>query len=640
MTKRKAWILYALSAVIWSVAFALVLQPSDARRSRPRADVFPLGNSATVQEIGEATFGQTWDWFVAADTINAVQDAGIVGAWPYEPDGGTLPAAHTDGGLSTGYQSSAGLSAAGLGTRLVNQGVSLNGAIWRRASLVNTPGYSGNGFQSLIRIVFVHEAGASGTAGVLASSSRSGTGGFIVYAQSTTQFRILLQSNTSYSSIVAAPHGISVGPHVLTIYTSDSENVGSLNRLNSEFWLDGEYVGGAEHTGDTTAWPGNLADQLSVGGTAGGASPLLGRTIFFVGYATGNNFGWWNGYDTEYRHCVRLGLCPNMGAGASAGTGRGLPQGDGGILNIIQPSGFVADGRTRTGWAVVTPAVYNPSVPTDLYVHFCGCSWTGASCRGSFVGGSAATADPNLEAGDPNGIHIYAEPLYADPTDCAAAGGGNGWPKSNTRFGDFQVQYAMALLAHARQHYAVRATHCVGRSNGSAFCHYLGMRFPGLFSSIADTIGYLPGTANGGGPALTSSITQGRNPVYAMHMVDDPTVGINFARNLVPFYLERNLGIDAGTNDGSIGTCVGMDAGGRDGGQIITGCGCGGSQGTYDGGANGICCTWTTAGGGLDGGPALPFQYCEARVGGHLPPGGEGERIRTFVLNYAEDAGG
>lgn len=640
MKKRTAAIWYALSALVWSLAFALVLQPSDARRSRPRADVFPLDNGATVESVGSATFGRQWDWYVAADTINAVQDAGVVGAWPYEPDGGTLPAAHTDGGLSTGYQSSAGLNASGLGSRLVNQGVSLNGAIWRRSSLVNTPGYSGGGFQSLTRIVFTHEAGASGTAGVLLSSGRSSIGTFAVYAHSTTQFRVTLQSGTTYSAIVTAPRGISVGPHVLTIYTSDSENVGALNRLNSMFWLDGRYIGGAEHTGDTAAWTGSLADQISVGGTTGGATPVLGRTVFFAGYATGTNFSWWNGFDTEYQDCVALGLCPNMGAGASAGTGYGIVQGDGGILNIVQPTGFVADGRTRTGWGIVTPAGYRPDTPADLYIHMCGCSWTGASCRGSFTGGTAATADPNMETGDPNGIHAYLEPLYADPTDCAAAGGGNGWPKSNTRYGDFQVRYVDGVIAYMRQYYAVRATYCVGRSNGSAFCHYYGALRPGLVSAVADTIGYLPGTANGGGPAMTSTLTQGRNPVYAMHNADDPTVRVDYARALIPFYLQRNLGIDASVSDGSVGTCVGMDAGGPDGGQILTGCGCGGAQGTYDGGANGTCCTWTTGGGGLDGGPALPFMYCEARVGGHLPPGGEGERIRTFVLNYAEDAGG
>lgn len=640
MNKRRAGILYALSAAVWSVAFALVLQPSDARRSRPRSDVYPLGTTANADQVGAATFGRTWDWYAASDTISAITDAGVIGAWPYEPDGGTMPAAHTDGGLSTGYQSSAGLNATGLGSRLVNQGISLNGAIWRRAPLVNLPGYSGGGYQMLTRVVFIHEAGASATAGVLVANGRSGVGTFSLYAQSLTQFRVLLQSGTAYSAIVTAPQGITTGPHVLDVYTSDSENVGALNRLNSEFWLDGVYFGGAEHTGDTAAWTGNLTDQISVGGTTGGITPVLGRTVFFVGQASGTNLNWWRGFDTTYGDCVLLGLCPDMGAGASRGTGRGIIQGDGGILNIVQPTGFVADGRSRTGWGVVTPAAYNPSVPTDLYIHLCGCSWTGASCRGSFTGGTAATADPNLEAGDPNGIHAYLEPLYTDPTDCAAAGGGNGWPKSDTRYGDYQVRYVDAVIAYMRANYAVRATYCIGRSNGSAFCHYYGARRGRLISAVADTIGYLPGTVNGGGPAMTSTLTQDRNPVYAMHNADDPTVRVDYARALVPFYLDRNLGIDASVNDGSVGTCVGMDAGGPDGGQILTGCGCGGAQGGYDGGANGTCCTWTTGGGGLDGGPALPFMYCEARVGGHLPPGGEGERIRTFVLNYAEDAGG
>lgn len=593
--------------------------------------------------VGQATLARTWDWYVAADEISAITDAGIIGAWPYGPDGGTLLAGHTDGGLSTGYQSSSGLNVTGLGEALVNDGISLNGAIWRRASLVNLPGYSGNGYKSLIRIVFTHEAGASGTAGVLASSGRSGVGAFTVYAQSTTTFRVTLQSGTTYSSIVAAPQGISVGPHMLTILTSDSEGAGANERLNSMYWLDGVYVGGAEHTGDTAAWTGSLTDQLSVGGTAGNATPVLGRTVFFVGQATGANADWWRGMATEYQDCVALGLCPNMGVGASRGTGRGLLQGDGGTQNILQPSGFIADGRTRTGWGIVLPAVYNPNTPADLYLHLCGCSWTGTSCRGSFLGGSAATADPNLEAGDPAGIHVYLDAQYADPTDCAVAGGGNGWTKSNTARGDYQLRYVDAIVAYMRANYAVRATWCVGRSNGSAFCHWYGALRPELVSGVADTIGYLPGTANGGGPAMTSTLAQGRNPVYAMHNADDPTVRVDYARALVPFYLGRNLGLDAGVNDGSVGTCVGLDAGGNDGGQILTGCGCGGTQSTYDGGANGTCCFWPASAAnlaGLDGGVGLAFGYCEARVGGHLPPGGEGERIRTWLLANGEDAGG
>lgn len=595
--------------------------------------------------VGQATLARTWDWYVRADDISAITDAGIIGDWPYGPDGGTLLAGHTDGGLSTGYQSSSGLSAVGLGDQIVNEGISLNGAIWRRASLVNLPGYSGDGYRSLIRIVFTHEAGASGTAGVLASIGRSGVGSFQIWAQSTTSFRIILNAATggTYSSIVTPPQGITTGPHMLTIFTSDSEGTGALQRLNSMYWLDGVYVGGAEHTADQAAWTGSLADQLSVGGTTGNATPVLGRTVFFAGQATGSNADWWRGMATEYQDCVALGLCPNMGTGRSAGTGRGIIQGDGGILNIVQPTGFVADGRTRTGWAVVTPATYSPNTPADLYLHLCGCSWTGSSCRGSFVGGSAATADPNMETGDPAGIHVYLEPLYTDPTDCAAAGGGNGWPKSNTARGDFQLRYVDAVVAYMRANYAVRATWCVGRSNGSGFCHWYGAMRPELISGVADTIGYLPGLANGGGPAMTSTAAQGRNPVYAMHNSNDPTVRIDYARALVPFYLDRNLGIDAGVSDGSVGRCVGLDAGGIDGGQILTGCGCGATQSTYDGGANGVCCFWPASAANtsaLDGGVGLAFGYCESSAGQHLPPGGEGERIRTWLLANGEDAGG
>jgi hypothetical protein len=399
-------------------------------------------------------------------------------------------------------------------------------------------------------------------------------------------------------------------------------------------------MAGVEHTSDISAWTGNLTDQLAVGATSGGASPLIGRTVFFVGQVTGANASWYKGLDTSYTDCVADGLCPNMGSGSSAGTGRGLIQGDGGILNIVQPSSFIADGRTRTGLGVVTPATYNPSVPADLYLHLCGCTWTGATCRGSFVGGSAATADPNLESGDPNGIHAYLDAQYVDPTDCA---GGVGWVKGNTSLSDYQLNYVDAVVAYMRANYAVRATWIVGRSNGSAFAHWYAAMRPSLVSGVADTIGYLPGAANGGGGQMTSTAAVGRNPVYAMHNQNDPTVRVDYARALIPFYLDRNLGIDAGVSDGSMGTCVSTDAGGIDGSQRLTGCGCGGTQGAYDGGPNGICCTWPSSAGNtaaLDGGIAYPFMYCESSSGGHLPPPGEGERIRTFLLNYGEDAGG
>ncbi len=591
------------------------------------------GDTSSANFTGAATFGRTWDWYAAADQISAITDAGVIGAWPYEPDGGTLAAGHTDGGLSAGYQSTVGLSAAGIGTRLVNQGISLNGAWWQRNPASLLPGYSGDGYQSLVRIIFTHEAGASATAGLFVSESRGGLGAFSIYAQSLTTFRVTLQNGTLFSAVVTAPQGISTGPHVLDVYTSDSENIGANERVNSSFFLDGVHVGSSEHTGDLAAWTTNSANQLAVGNAIGGGAPLLGRTIHFVGVATNGNMGWWRGYETSYADCVADGLCPDMGAGASRGTGRGLVQGDGGILNIVQPAALLVDGRSRTGLGVVTPATYNPSVPADLYIHLCGCTWTGATCRGSFTGGTVATADPNMESGDPNGIHAYLNAQYNDPTDCT---GGVGWIKSDLPVFDYQLRYVDAVIAYMRANYAVRATWIVGRSNGSGFAHWYAARRPGLLSGLGDTIGYWP-------TGMTSTTATGRLPVYAMHNADDPTVGNALSLRLIPEYLARNLGIDAGVNDGSVGTCVGMDAGGPDGGQILTGCGCGGIQGTYDGGPNGTCCLWPASAAnlaGLDGGVGKPFMYCSSRVGGHLPPPGEGERIRAFFLSQGEDGGG
>lgn len=632
--------LIALCVLAGGLIIPRFLKFEHTAEARPRKIIWQSSSGKQTSYVGSTTFNRTWDWYVSADTISASTDAGALGIWPYEPDGGTLTAGHTDGGLSTGYQSSSGFNSAGIGTRLVNQGISLNGAYWRRTSSINLPGYSGNGYRSLTRILFIHEAGASATAGQMLVSGRSGIGTLTIYAQSLTTFRVTLQSGTTFSLIVTPSQGISTGPHVLDVFVSDSENTGANERLNAAFYFDGRLATGVEHTGDQSAWTGNLTDQLAIGASTAGASPLLGRTVFWAGQVTNANMAWYRGLETSYSDCVADGLCPDMGSGSSAGTGRGLIQGDGGILNIVQPSSFFADGRTRTGLGVVTPATYNPNTPADLYLHLCGCTWTGASCRGSFLGGSAATADPNMEVGDPAGIHAYLDAQYADPTDCA---GGVGWVKGNTSASDYQLNYVDAVVAYMRANYAVRATWIVGRSNGSGFAHWYGAMRPTLVSGVLDTIGYWPGAGNGGGGQMTSTAAVGRNPVYAMHNQNDPTVRVDFARIMIPNYLSRNLGIDAGSNDGSVGTCVGLDSGGIDGSQILTGCGCGGTQGTYDGGPNGVCCTWPSSAANtaaLDGGIAYPFMYCESTSGGHLPPPGEGERIRTFILNYGEDAGG
>lgn len=625
--RRMMGVIAALSCAL--LIFSM-LAPRPVEAKRPRWAWVP-GGDQSAPLIGATTFARQWDIYAAADTISAVTDAGVIGAWPYEPDGGTLLAAHTDGGLSAGYQSSAGLAAAGIGTRLVNQGISLNGAIWRRSSLVNVPGYSGNGWRSLARIIFVHEAGASGTAGVLASIGRSGVGTMAIYAHSTTQFRVTLQSGTTYSSIVTAPQGITTGPHVLDVFTTDSENNGTNERLNSAFFLDGVFVGGAEHTGDMSAWTGSLADQFAVGGTTGGATPVLGRSVFFVGFASGANLDWYRGYETTYEDCVSDGLCPNMGAGASRGTGRGLIQGDGGILNIVQPSGLVADGRTRTGWAIAYPATYDGNTPVNVYYHFCGCTWTGATCRGSFTGGSAATTEPNTEVADPTAIHVYADAQYADPSDCA---GGVGWMRGETTYSDFQLRYVDAINAYVRQNYAVRSSICVGRSNGGGLCEWLAYMRPALFSCVGSTLGYYT--------RGTSTTATGRTPTYLSHNANDPTVAPPLDRIGVPRNLEYLQGIDAGSVDGSVGWCLQMDAGGLDGGQIVVGCGCGATQGVYDGGP-GVSCLWPASNANtaaLDGGAGRAFMYSESTTGQHSTPNGEGRRIVDFCLAHSEDAGG
>ena len=623
---------FLLTATLSFSVVSVVITP-EAEARRPR-DISFLSSAQGVQALGSATFGRPWDFcFFGSDiTSESALRAGAVNVpWRMYPDGGVLDATFTDASMVSINQSSGALNVNGLGSTLANTGVSFNGGWWQANSGVVLPGYSGDGYRNLTRIIFRHESGASGTAGVFFYTGRSGVGPLQIWAQSTTQFRVTLAApSTTFSAIVTPPQGISVGEHILDVFITDSEDTGATNRVNAMFYLDGIPSSAAEHTSDLGAWTGNLTNQVSLGASLSGTSPLLGRTIYAACQATGANQGWFTA-DAHYSDCAALGLCPDMSTGASRGTGRGLFQGDGGSQNIVTPSAFIADGRTRTGWYVVFPSTYTSLTPVNLYMHFCGCTWTGVSCRGTVLGGSAANVEPNTEIADPLGIHVYMDPQYPDITDCA---GGNGWPKGNTSRSDYNVQYADAVMLYMRANYAIARTICVGRSNGAAFCHYLARTRPGLFSVAADSLGYYT-------PSLTSTLATGRVPTLTSHYQDDPTVRIDLARQLVPFYLGQLLGIDAGVNDGSVGTCVGLDSGGIDGSQILTGCGCGATQSVWDGG--GLCCTWDPAVGNstaLDGGAPLAYRHCEGRTGGHATGGGFGFQLYEFLLAYGEATGG
>lgn len=640
------------AAVVLLLLTTLVLihEPVDAVPRRPR--IMPATGVSSAAYVGAATAGRTWDFAFYASDPSSIADGGLTMVpWNVQPDAGSIDAHFSDAGMVTYSQSVSTISQYGLGSAHANGGITFNGGWWDKTTAL-FPAYSGDGWKALTRIIFRHESGASGTAGIVLYTGQSAVGSTIITMQSTTTFRIQCAGTAggNYSAIVTPPQGISVGDHVLDIFWSDSESLGALQRLNSMWYLDGVEAGAAEHTSDQAGYAGGTGNLISIGANVTtGASPLLGRTVFFVGQASGANLrSWYQGYQTTYQDCVALGLCPDMGGGASRGTGRGLLPGyDAGLNNIVQPSGFLADGRTRTGWAIYVPSSYNPNTPTNLYIHFCGCSWTGASCRGSFVAGSAATADPQLETPDPGGINVYMDAQYTDPTDCTTAGGGNGWPKGDTAYSDWQLQYTDAVVAYMRQNFAIRATWCVGRSNGGSWCEWLGAIRPDLFSGGQSAIGYLPGTANGGS-GMTATIATGRTPMYLSHNRDDPTVAVNYARLSIPFWLAQNLGIDGGpgnprTGDGGFGWCISTDGGVANDGSLLGGCGCGATQEVYDSGPPGsICCTWpaslaNTA--ALDGGTGRAVRYCEG-TGGHVPPPGEGQNSYNFWMTHGEDAGG
>lgn len=646
--KKFYYILSLLFLTIVGFSITSIVLENNAEAIRPRY-IRTTSSGSTVNYIGQATLNRSWDYYFLSSDISAAADGGITtSAWKVQPDAGSIDAHFSDADMVSLNQSSGTIQAAGLGTANMNTGITFNGGWWDKNGGISFPGYGGNDSKMLHRIIFRVENSASASTGEFLVANRSGVGSIIIFAQSLTTFRVTIANGTTYSTIVTPPQGIGVGDHILDIYTTDSANSGVNERVNSEFYMDGTYVGGAEHTSDLASYP-NI-DGLSLGGALStGTTPLLGRTVFFIGQASGTNLNsWFTGASEHYADCVALGLCIDRATNTSRGINRGLPPGyDSGITNIVQSS-LIADGRTRTGWGVVIFSGFNNTTSHVLYVHHCGCSYNGSACRGAFSG--AATTDPNTEEYDTNGVHVYMDPLYTDPTDCAVAGGGNGWLRSNSTNGDYQLMYEDAVITYLWSTFNISQTFCVGRSNGASWCNWMGAVRPYLYSGVVDTIGYLPGRLNGGA-GMTATIAYGRTPIYVSHNSNDPTVAVDYARWTVPEALQRNLGIDAGPNpsiDGGKGWCIGTD-GGTGGvtadGSILVTCGCGADASNYDsGGAVGLCCYWGPSlanAAALDGATPKAVMYCEPRTGGHVTQPREGTRAFTDFMNQnAEDGGG
>lgn len=634
MNHRAALVFGVAIAAVIAIAIAAVW-PADALDKRRLQQVSAGSLSAGPTDggfAGEITFGRSWSYYVSARSLSEAADGGVaLPRWNVAPDA-SVPAQDASSGMFTAWRAASTFTNYGIGDPLMGAGVTMSGETWASSSGINLPGWTGNTGRVLVRVLYRHETGASNTAGVFLRAT-SAAGYVDVRASSATTLQMIINSGAqTYTAGFTPPFGISDGDHMIDFWATDATGDATNSYANATIFFDGVQVAAAEHTAAIASWAG-AATTLALAGQAANTSPILGRTVFWFGVAMDSDATWFDGYPTAYQDCIYAGLCPNPSTGASAGAGRAQLCGDAGIADgaySVCALTVTADGRARGSNTLISVAGnYRNTVPTDVYIKPCGCTFGATACRGTAAQGGN-TVEPNIEAIDRNAIVIYMDPVYADSTDC---GGGTGWRRDESIDNDFQLRYFESLVSYARSNYDVRRIFCVGRSNGAAFCEWLNKKRPTLLSGAVSSIGYLPTTANGsagmpdGGPG---------GPIMMTHSSADPTVLVDFARRSVPYWLNLNLGIDAGDWTTSRGHCLSTDGGAANDGSVLVTCGCGAQVSGYDGGAaNAVCCTWVS-----DGGPGGTVRYCEQPGGGHAPPTGEGANAWQFLQTFGESAGG
>jgi poly(3-hydroxybutyrate) depolymerase len=584
---------------------------ADARRSNRRGAATPGAISPTTY-LGTATFGRpwtyTWDARRCTDGIPFGQapfdpgaDAGFTDVFLGYNDASTI-------GTDADYvcdRSTGGLSEVGLGSALVNQGLSLNGASWVNTAL-SIPGWNADS-NFVIRLLYRHNASASATGRFF----RFAAGAAFIEIQATTtgSLQLQLSSTNTYGPTVApaTPALVADAFYIVDVVILDAATVNP----RALWMVNGSYIGSTTAVSQPTSFA--AITSAGIGSTQTGASVLSGRDIIQI--AISNQPDPWYTFETHMEDCRALGLCPTS---PSAGCGRTPPcaadAGTSADANVLCPTvSFTSGGVSRT-MQMYVPASYDRNTPMTHWRKRCGCTFALAGCL---------TADPRVDAPAQYLVSI-PDPLNTANTDCGApAQASCNRSVATNAVGNFDLEHELAMIRYVEENYCVDRTWYFGRSNGG-MCGYWATSNLGdqHVACVADTIGYMP-TA----PAInTDFVNTSATPVITLHNRDDTTVGVGLARDGCRWW----RGVNDGTRDG--GPCVATDGGRFDAetyvdGQVVVGvdgsiptaCAPGGVQSSYaiDGGTSctgGICCTYFVAN---DAGP--PTRYCECPTGIHIP---------------------
>lgn len=258
--------------------------------------------SATVSgtSLGTATYGRTWN--VAFDGRNCVN--GAFNTWSDQTGLGIDMAIDaTDTNYICDYSTS-GLSEAGIGTALVNNGVEIgaSGACWVDASPSGFPGIADND-NWVIRMIF--RANVAPSAAAQFHEWNPGGSEFIevnYLAADTLRLDVDEAGGTEYLSSVTG--AVASGAwHFVDMYY---DAVGVTNPVIT-ICVDGTCTVSAEHTGLHGAFASSGA--FALGGDNSCAFNLLSTTILFFGYAIGSNASFW-AEATHDSDCQSTGICP------------------------------------------------------------------------------------------------------------------------------------------------------------------------------------------------------------------------------------------------------------------------------------------------------------------------------------------
>jgi hypothetical protein len=615
-----------LGVAIFTALFVFFLTEQGSAR-RGRRNMMRTGAStAPASFIGTATFGHPWTWTWDARRCT---DGLPFSQAPFDPG--------ADAGFSDVYlgfndasqigtdanyvcdRTTGGLNEVGLGTALMNQGLSLNGASWVNAAL-GIPGWVADR-NSVIRVIYQHDAAASGTGRFFRMVA--GAAFLELQVTATNSLALQLSSTNVYApSVVPATPALVAGQmYLVDIYLQDAATVNP----RAEWFVNGSYIGST----NAAAQPNTIASFTSggIGSTQTGASVLSGRTVVYMAFS--NDPDSWYDYETHMTDCRALGLCPTA---PSAGCGRtppcaadaGTPAG----TNIVCGAVTLTAGGISRQHQLIVPTGYDRNTPMTHVRKRCGAGTNMFGCL---------TADPQIEA---RAAYIVSVPEPRVITADVPAQAQCQRSVPTDPINNLDLAHEIAMIRYVEENYCVDRTWYFGRSNGAMCGHWVSSNLGNEhIACMTDTIGYMPVAPD----INTMHVNPARTPVVIMHNTPDPTVAVGFARDACRWY----RGVNDGTRDG--GPCVATDGGRFDAetyvdgqvvvgvdGSVITGCGPGAVQSGYnaDGGAacvGGVCCTFYVAN---DAGPVT--RYCECPFGGHTPNLMDEQIAHSFCQDFSQ----